>query len=322
MRRHILLLSALGLLLASCGTPASPEPTPPLPADSFSSSSAESVAETHNVTFLGLVRPADISIYMEGTHRLELPDGRFILLSSETVDLNGYVGEQAEVTGSIRPTVEEGGTIMRVESVRLIESSSATSVETDRGSESALSSSLASSESPPPASVSSTPPPPPAISSRPSSATSLASNGGSAAASSVPPPPSTTDTTAQVKSMAKQNLAESNWTQAYCAPPTVGFCIPIHRNWYFKSFGANTSALWHVEVGSEAIESIGQGPLRVDLLGGSLESKGIADGEVRSESAEVAGYRTWTKDRHIRISAPASLQSIVEYMTKHLMAEE
>ena len=122
--------------------------------------------------------------------------------------------------------------------------------------------------------------------------------------------------------MAKQNLAESNWTQAYCAPPTVGFCIPVHRNWYFKSFGAGTSALWHVEVGAQSIETVGQGPIRVDLLGGTLESKDILDGAVRTEGAEVAGYRTWTKDRHIRISAPSSLQDAVSYMTKHLMAQE
>jgi hypothetical protein len=256
---------------------------------------------------------------MEGTHRLDLPDGRFILLSSETVDLNGYTGEQVEVTGAIRPTVEEGGTIMRVLSIRLMEpallalSSSNGSAAEVSSSESALSSS--SSTGPETGTAASSKPAPAASSQRSSAAASSVSP-------PVPLPPSPEDLSKKVQSMARQNLAAANWTQAYCAPPTVGFCFPIHRNWWFKSFGAATTALWHVEVGPEAIEGAGQGPLTIDLLGGSLESKGIADGTVRDEGSSVAGYRTWTKDRHLRISAPSALRGAVEYVTEHLTGQE
>ncbi|MDD4627957.1 MAG: hypothetical protein PHE68_01015, partial [Candidatus Peribacteraceae bacterium] len=120
--RPFLVLSLLPLFLISCGSPTST--TDPAGGSSSSSSSETSVAETHNVVYSGRVRTAGISIYMEGTHRLELPDGRFILLESTMVDLNGYVGELAEVSGTVRPTVEAGGMIMRVEQIRLLEGSS------------------------------------------------------------------------------------------------------------------------------------------------------------------------------------------------------
>ncbi len=297
-------LIALSLLLVSCQ---GDSPTPPTDdAFSSSSSSAQSVVETHNVSFTGTVRPAGISIYMEGTHRLELGDGRFILLSSETADLNGYVGESVEVTGSIRPTVEEGGTIMRVEQIRLLDSSSASSAAASSVSSESSASSVAS--------VSSVAVPP--VSSVASSKLSLPSSSTSSVASVA------VDVSAQVAAMAKQNFAASHWTQAYCAPTTISFCVPVHRNWYFKSFGAATEALWHIEVGSVAIENVSDGAIAVDLLGGSLASTGRTDNEVRVEGSMVRGYREWTKDRHIEISAPAALEAAVTYMTQHLSAME
>ena len=122
--------------------------------------------------------------------------------------------------------------------------------------------------------------------------------------------------------MAKQKMDAANWTQAYCAPPTVGFCVPVHRNWYFKSFGAASASLWHIEVGAQTIENISEGPITVDLLGGALSTKGISDNEVRTEGSTVRGYREWTKDRHIEISAPSALKDAVTYMTQHLSAME
>ncbi|ALM09779.1 MAG TPA: hypothetical protein DEB30_04740 [Candidatus Peribacter riflensis] len=306
MRSRTLSLLALTLTLVSCGGD-TPPPTEPETDEAWSSSSSqEAIAETHNVSFIGTIRPAGISIYMEGTHRLELGDGRFVLLSSETVDLNGYVGEEAEVTGSIRPTVEEGGTIMRVERIRLMESASVSSTPSSSAAAAASSSSssLPSSSAPAASSVPATPPP-----------------ASSAAASSVTDTPSV-DLSAQIAAMAKQKLDTANWTQAYCAPPTIGFCVPIHRNWYFKSFGTASEALWHVEVGSQSIESVGEGAIAVNLVGGSLSTKGVADGTVRVDGSSVRGYREWTKDRHIEIVAPAALQAAVEYMTQHLSAME
>ncbi|MDO8469220.1 MAG: hypothetical protein Q7S29_05695 [Candidatus Peribacter sp.] len=313
MRSRLLPFLTIGLLLASCGgsTPTTPTEDPLL---SSSSSSESPVVETHNVSFTGTVRPAGISIYMEGTHRLELSDGRFILLASETVDLNGYVGEQAEATGSIRPTVEEGGTIMRVEQIRLLETSSSSSTSVASVSSSASSASSVASAS----SVSS---PLPVASSAPSSKPAPVSSA-QHSSSSVSTAPVTIDVSAQVTSMAKQNLATANWTQAYCAPPTVGFCVPVHRNWYFKSFGTASEALWHIEVGSLSLENLSDGPIAVNLLGGALSAKGIADKDVRDDGSTVRGYREWTKDRHIEISAPSALKAAVDYMTQHLSAME
>lgn len=293
-------LLALSVLLVSCGGDTSTPGDDGL--SSSSSSSSESVLETRNVSFTGTVRPAGISIYMEGTHRLELSDGRFILLASEAVDLNGYVNEQVEVTGTVRPTVEEGGTIMRVEQIRLMDgsSSSSSAAIVSEGSSSSSASSVV------PSAASSTPASKPAISSASSRSTASVS----------------ADVSEQVSVMAKQNVAASNWTQAYCAPATVGFCVPVHRNWYFMSFGAATQALWHVEVGSSAIENVGDAPIAVNLLGGSLQSSGRTDNEIRDDGTTVRGYREWTKDRHIEISAPSALSEAVTYMTQHLSAME
>jgi hypothetical protein len=130
------------------------------------------------------------------------------------------------------------------------------------------------------------------------------------------------DVSAQVASMAKQNFSAANWTQAYCAPTTISFCVPVHRNWYFKSFGAATEALWHVEVGNVIIENVSDGAIAVNLRGGSLASMGRTDNEVRVEGPVVRGYREWTKDRHIEVIAPAALESAVTYMTQHLSGME
>jgi len=135
-------------------------------------------------------------------------------------------------------------------------------------------------------------------------------------------PSTTINAAAQVAAMAKQDFATSNWTQAYCAPPTISFCIPIHRNWYFKSFGSVTESLWHVEISSQEIENVSDGPIAVNLLGGALSTTGMTSGEVRDDGVTVRGYYEWTKDRHIEITAPSALKAAVEYMTQHLSAME
>jgi len=271
------------------------------------------MAETHNVIYSGRIQPAGVSIFMEGTHRLILPDGRFILLQSETVDLNGYVGEEAEVTGAVRPTVEQGGTIMRVEQIRLLEFSSTSAEASSSMTEASASSAVMSAE--PSSSVSISASSAPSFSSAISVLSSLNSSAASVA-STVP-----VDLTARIALMAKQDLADGNWTQAYCTSH-IGFCIPIHRNWWFKSFGAASPSLWHLEVSSEEIDTVGSGPLAVDLLSGSVGSKGAADGEIRSSGDDVIGYKEWTDNRHFEIRASSALQSAVEYMVQHLTPME
>ncbi|MFA7681711.1 MAG: hypothetical protein WCX61_01640, partial [Candidatus Peribacteraceae bacterium] len=114
MKPSPFLCLAAALTLTGCVQPPSGQPSDV--ADEESSSIVSSVSsesdlterETKNVTYQGVVQASGISIYQQGTHRLMMPDGRFILLESTDVDLNGYVGEEVEVTGALRPTVEAG----------------------------------------------------------------------------------------------------------------------------------------------------------------------------------------------------------------------
>jgi len=121
--------------------------------------------------------------------------------------------------------------------------------------------------------------------------------------------------------MAKQNFGASNWTQAYCSSH-IGFCFPIHRNWYFMSFGAAAQAVWHVEVSSEQIGAVGDGPLTVNLVSGTLSAKGVADGALVESGDSVIGYKEWTENRHFEVKAPIALKEAVSYITQHFTATE
>ncbi|MFH0770633.1 MAG: hypothetical protein V1926_04620 [Candidatus Peregrinibacteria bacterium] len=309
-----LLLTPFFFLLAACTIGSSTlednsNTSSSAPMDSAASSSDDTIRETKNVTYQGTIAPAGISIYQQGSHRLLLPDERFILLESSVVDLNGYVGELAEVTGSIRPTVEAGGIIMRVEKIALLGSSD--SVES-AGEEAIAVSSLASSAEeqpssipPPPVQSSASalppPPPPPALS---SSSIAMIDRG--------TPSPEFLERTAL---MARHSVSADQWTQNYCTGH-IGFCVPIHRNWYYKSFGATTGSLWHVEASSEEIDSPGDGPIRIDLLAGNAASKKAIDGQVREQGDTVIGFKDWSENRHFEISAPKELQEAVQYMIR------
>lgn len=324
-------LALVSLLLVSCGTQPVGQETPPAEDQSSSSfepeqtSSGAQVTETHNVTYTGIVRPAGISIYIEGSHKMELPGNRFILLESTSVDLNGYVGEMAEVTGSLRPTVEEGGMIMRVEKIRLLAGSSS-SASSSSGTTSSALSSVALVQPLPVVARSSAVARAKEIPQEPAAASSAKSESPSAGASTsedseraqVPTSPAFQ---ACVTSMAKQKFSAENWTQQYCTEH-IGFCLPVHRNWWYKSFGTTTSALWHVEMSSEEIASLGDGPIVVTLTSGSVAAKHATDGQVRTQGTLVVAYREWTGNQHFEISAPSELQAPVRYIAEHLNAYE
>lgn len=116
--------------------------------------------------------------------------------------------------------------------------------------------------------------------------------------------------------MARDDLNEGNWTQEYCTGH-IGFCIPVHRNWWFNSFGATTSALWHVEIGPSEIQNLGDGPLTVKLVSGET----TANGQVTVSGGAATGIRSWTGGRHFVIQGPAILEGAVRYITEHLRAE-
>jgi len=123
---------------------------------------------------------------------------------------------------------------------------------------------------------------------------------------------------ARIEQMASESFSADQWTQQYCTAH-IGFCIPVHRNWWFKSFGTTTSLLWHVEISSGEIYNLFDGPIRVDLISGTVGGKKAADGQVREEpDGTVIGYRSWTENRHFEISAPPALSEAVKYITQNL----
>lgn len=254
---------------------------------------------------------------MEGTHRLILPDGGFLLLESTDQNLDAHIGEQVEVAGIVRETVEGAGEIMTVTDVYVMADPDpdvdvAVDVE-DAGA--SVSPPSSSSPSSPEASESSSPPPtppPPAASS-------------SAQRISPPPPPPppaptvTPDMEAKIKKMSKPK-PEGAWTQQYCTSH-IGVCFPLRSDYWYHSFGTTTSTLWHVEVGAEEITNLGDGPIAVNLVAGRLDAS-IADQSVVESGDFVFGYRAWTENRHFEISGPAGLRGAIEYITTHIIPYE
>lgn len=255
--------------------------------------------------YQGVLQPLGMSIYMEGTHRLDLEDGRFLLLES-IIDLQPYEGKHVEVLGAVRPTVEAGGQIMRIERVTELGESSASSESSGSGSSLSSESSAESS-----ASLSTVSSAIPVSSSRSSvsSSSALPSSSSLAVISSVSSTnyQASDELSAKAEAMSKADMAISKWTQQYCSTP-AGFCFPVHKNWYYNSFGATTSALWRVEVGPTAVNNLGEGPLIVLLLPGAA----TADGNVTVSGDAATGQRAWTDNRHFEVRAPASLQAAIK----------
>jgi len=306
MKRFLVIVVLPALLFAGCReqtTPSDASESESSSGTQFSSESERIIRETNNVSYSGTVRPLGISIYMEGTHKLSLPDGRFILLESETADLNGYVGESVVVVGAIRPTIESDAMIMRVDSVSL-QGTESKSAEEEVGT---------ANPTPPQGAVVSssqkeTLPSSPAANQISSSAST------SAKASARSPSPAFLE---RQKDMAKEEFSAENWTQEYCSSH-IGFCVPVHRNWWFTSFGATSTHYWHLEMNSAPFELLHEGPVEVNLDGESLQALGVADGTIREGGEEVIGFRSWTNGRHFEVRAHTSLKPAVEYITQNL----
>lgn len=280
------------------------EPTEETPPEQTESSS--SVQETKNVIYRGVLQEVGVSIFMQGTHQLQLEDGRFILLESDDIDLDDYLNLNVEVFGAVRPTVEAGGLIMRVQSITPLDASSSS---LSSSSESSNSSDASASNS--------------SNSSSLSSATSSISISSSATSSSVAASSATAtssvawegsgELSAKAATMAKANMDISNWTQQYCSSH-IGYCIPVHKSWWFKSFGTTSSAFWHVEIGPSEMNNIGEGPITIKLVSGNTDQ----DGQVRTEGEVTTGIRSWTGNRHFEIRGPASLEKAIRILTEQL----
>lgn len=71
----------------------------------------------------GTLKVLGISIYQEGTHRLEKDDALVLILESKKIDLSQFEGKEVKVRGFVRDTVEGGQKIMDVSTVELVKES-------------------------------------------------------------------------------------------------------------------------------------------------------------------------------------------------------
>lgn len=356
------LIAVLIIVIAVRGFRTVPSIAPVSEGESSSSSiSVFSALPTRNVSYIGTIEDLGVSIYQQGTHKLLLSDGQFLLLESTDVNLNlsSYLGKRVEIRGSVQPTVETGSLLMRVEEVTLLEKgtgSGSTSSDTrtfdacggiggipckqgfgciddpsddcdpKTGAADCLgicvpgkssASSVPAAPPPPPSTPASAPPPPAAPSSLSST---LSSSPSSTASVSSVSAGNAGPTEEQIVSMSKQRYdQDALWTQKYCTSH-VAFCIPVHKNWYFKSFGATTSNLWHVEFGIAAIDTLNQGPIVLNLVSGTTASLGVASGLVRTQGKDVVGFMDWKDGDHFELIADARLKEAVSYMLSHITA--
>lgn len=70
--------------------------------------------------FEGIVKVLGISIYGEGTHRLEKDEKLELILESEKVNLPDFEGKEVKVRGFVRDTVEGGQKIMDVAYIEMV----------------------------------------------------------------------------------------------------------------------------------------------------------------------------------------------------------
>lgn len=302
----MLLVITLGLTACNFGSDATSG------TDASSSSSSEDSADvvTHNVSYEGTIDTLGMSIYQQGTHKLLLENGQFVLLESTDVNLNlsTYLGKRVEIRGSLQPTVEAGGMLLRAEEVIILDVGSASSdaSETSEGtmtmesSSSALTSSVPSSGSSSRNSPSSTP-----VAASSSQASSQA--------------PSTNAMEEQNALLAKQSYDAALWTQKYCTSH-IAFCVPVHKNWYYKSFGATTNNLWHVEMGMIDIAELGDGAIVINLVSGTSSSMQAQDGQIKTQGSDVIGFKDWQDGTHFEIIADARLKVAVSHMLTHISA--
>lgn len=314
--RTFLSLSLVGLLLSGCAT-------------SFhffgggaseSSSSSSSLLDTTQLSFEGVVQKVDVSVYMEGSHRLAMDDGSYLLLKSSVIGLDDYVGEFVRVTGLLSQSVEGNARVLQVLRAEVLLGQPETLSGAALPSSSSVSSFLESVSSAQASSVAASLP---SVSSKAavSSAARPASSSMQAIVRSSSSVAMSVGADAQAFSsrtavMVKGGTDASRWTQQYCSS-AAGFCVPVNKNWWFKSFGSSPTYLWHMEMSSSEIEAMGDGPISVSFFNGAVPG-GATDMSIVPRGDTVVGYRSWTEHRHFEISAPSSLQAAVQFITERL----
>ena len=224
-----------------------------------------------------------------------------------------------KVTVSVRPTVEEGGMIMRVDNITLKKQKIA-DAEGETLEEESLEESE-SSEAPEEEQTSSEAPEEP--SNEGEEETQEESEEEENEAEELEDPIREEEVVSAVlleiiDSMAKDDYSPERWSQPKYCTGHIGFCVPIHKNWWYKSFGNTTSHLWHLELSNKEIQSLGDGPIVVKLVSGSIGSKKATDKQVRVQGNNVIGFRAWDDNSHFEIVADKSLENPVKYLTREL----
>lgn len=304
-RSSALILSSIAVLaLAGCEWPGSSS------GDSSSSSSASSI-ETRSVKYEGILQKAGIESAVGGTHFLALDAGGLVAIQSYTLALDAFIDARVSIDGEESVT-SEGYPVVAVTNVEVLQQAipdigaASSSSEQSSSSEMSSISSLASSSTAP----------------APVARSSSSKAAASSVASSIPAQASMSSSASSVDAaavssvraatMAKAQVSDSTFTQKYCSAH-MGYCVPVHKNWYYTSFGATTNVLWHLEVGPDAIENIGDGIITVDLVSSPIEGD---DGAVVVQGQTAAGFRAWTGGKHFVVRGPASLKAAIEFMTK------
>lgn len=319
-----------------------------------SSADSSDILATSNVSYTGTVQDADAQQSSSAFKLTLTDGSYVLLESTDiNLVLASYLGKRVEVRGTVRPSVEAGVLLLRTEEVTILDpvSSAASSVQpqfcggiaalpcptgftcvddpTDSCDPTAggadcggicvaesnssdttmsTSSSVVPASSASSSSVSVIPP------ASSSSAAALSSSAQSSVESSATS--SSADTSAlnqQVIAMTKQNYEPSLWTQQYCTSH-LAFCVPVHKNWYYKSFGATTSNVWHVEFGIAPIDELNQGAIVLNLVPGSSASMNADSGQIKTQGMDVIGFLNWNDGQHFELIADARLQDIVSYM--------
>lgn len=292
----------LALLLAGCtfGTPIESTTIPTTSSSQSLSLRSESSSSSTVTELRGMIEPVGITVYQQGTHKITLENGRIVLLESSTVDLNGYVGTKAKLTGVIRATVEADGQIMNVQTIALDDESTSSSTESSESTTSSSSSDASVSSSKDISSTSSQTTTMSSISSV--SSTMSVDNSQSSVTSNV--------NDARVQTMLKANLASSNWTQEYCSKQTK-YCVKVHKNWWYTGFGANGTASMRVDIGPDEIETVGDGVIVVTVEKGTPSNNPVGYNAIKQFDGE-----------YVRISGPAALQAAIDYMATTIRKTE
>jgi hypothetical protein len=320
---------------------------------SSSSSDSSDVLATSNVSYSGIVEEMSQtgSSAPMTTYKLTLSDSSYVLLASTDVNLvlASYLGKHVDVRGTVQPSNQAGILLLRAEEVTVLDVASSSSPSPERcggiaglpcpsgftcvddpsdgcdpakggadcfgicvnGSSSSSTEDSSSSSSVPSSSSSSSSSKSTSQSSQASAPKSSSSSAESTASSSA-----STQSDAmnqQVITMAKQKYDPALWTQQYCTSH-LAFCIPAHKNWYYKSFGATTSNLWHVEFGIESIDALNQGPIVLNLVSGTSASMDAQSGQIKTQGTDVIGFLDWNDNQHFELIADARLKDVVAYM--------